>query len=67
MKLVLAYKTVAVGQYAVSFLDNAIQDACIGAACKADVLMNGVSYELDVKFGPTKVELGEADAGIINR
>ena len=65
VKLVLADKSVPVGQYAVSFLDNAVKDASFGATYKADVLKNVVSYELDVKSVLTKVELGEADAGIV--
>jgi molybdate transport system substrate-binding protein len=65
LKLVLADKTVPVGQYALAFLDNAVKDASFGANYKTDVLKNVVSYELDVKSVLSKVELGEADAGIV--
>ena len=65
VKLVLADKTVPVGQYAQSFLDNAVKDSSFGANYKTDVLENVVSFELDVKTVLSKVELGEADAGIV--
>jgi len=65
VKLILADKSVPVGQYALSFLDNAVKDGSMGAAYKDDVLKNVVSYELDVKSVLSKVELGEADAGIV--
>jgi molybdate transport system substrate-binding protein len=65
VKLVLADKSVPVGQYALNFLDNAVKDATFGASYKDDVLKNVVSYELDVKSVLTKVTLGEADAGIV--
>ena len=65
LKLVLADKSVPVGQYASNFLDNAVKDGSFGASYKEDVLKNVVSYELDVKSVLTKVILGEADAGIV--
>ncbi len=65
LKLVLADKSVPVGQYAQTFLDNAVKDASFGADYKDAVLKNVVSYEQDVKSVLTKVELGEADAGIV--
>ena len=65
VKLVLADKTVPVGQYALTYLDNAVKDGSMGATYKDDVLKNVVSYELDVKSVLSKVELGEADAGIV--
>lgn len=65
LKLVLADKTVPVGQYALNFLDNAVKDSTYGQAYKDAVLKNVVSYEQDVKSVLTKVELGEADAGIV--
>lgn len=65
LKLVLADKTVPVGQYALSFLDNAAKDAGFYATFKEDVLKNVVSYELDVKSVLAKVLLDEADAGIV--
>jgi molybdate transport system substrate-binding protein len=65
LKLDLADKAVPVGQYALDFLDKAVKDTAFGAAFKADVLKNVVSYEENVKSIVTKVSLGEADAGIV--
>jgi molybdate transport system substrate-binding protein len=65
LKLILADKSVPVGQYALNFLDNAVKDGSFGASYKDNVLKNVVSYELDVKSVLAKVALGEADAGIV--
>jgi molybdate transport system substrate-binding protein len=65
LKLVLADKSVPVGQYALNFLDKAAADTALGAGYKEGVLQNVVSYEQDVKSVLTKVALGEADAGIV--
>jgi molybdate transport system substrate-binding protein len=65
VQLVLAAKTVPVGQYALDFLDKASGDPAFGAAFKTDVLQNVVSYEDNVKAVVAKVALGEADAGIV--
>jgi molybdate transport system substrate-binding protein len=65
LKLVLAAKEVPVGQYALTFLDNAVKDGSYGATYKDDVLKNVVSYEDNVKSVLSKVALGEADAGIV--
>ena len=65
VKLILADKSVPAGQYALAFLDNAVKDGNLGASYKDDVLKNVVSYELDVKSVLSKVDLGEADAGIV--
>jgi molybdenum ABC transporter molybdate-binding protein len=65
LKLVLADKTVPVGAYALTFLDNAVKDASFGADYKTNVLKNVVSYENDVKSVLAKVQLGEGDAGIV--
>ena len=65
LKLVLADKSVPVGQYALNFLDKAAQDAALGAGYKDAVLKNVVSYEQDVKSVLTKITLGEGDAGIV--
>ena len=65
LKLVLADKSVPAGQYALTFLDNAVKAGSFGATFKTDVLKNVVSYELDVKSVLSKVQLGEADAGIV--
>jgi molybdate transport system substrate-binding protein len=65
LKLVLADKSVPVGQYALNFLDNAAKDTTFGASYKDAVLKNVVSYEQDVKSVLTKITLGEGDAGIV--
>jgi molybdate transport system substrate-binding protein len=65
VKVVLADKTVPVGQYALQFLDLAAADPSFGASYKTNVLKNVVSYETDVKSVLAKVALGEADAGIV--
>lgn len=65
VKVVLADKTVPVGQYALTFLDTASADPSFGASYKTNVLKNVVSYETDVKSVLAKVALGEADAGIV--
>ena len=65
LKLVLADKTVPVGQYALTFLQIASTAATFGTSYQANVLKNVVSYEQDVKSVFIKVQLGEADAGIV--
>lgn len=59
LKLVLAAEDVPVGRYARQMLDKA------GADFKSKVLTNVVSNEADVKQVLAKVQLGEADAGIV--
>jgi molybdate transport system substrate-binding protein len=63
LKLDLAAKEVPVGKYALQVLDKL--DAALGGDFKTRVLANVVSYENDVKQVVTKVQLGEADAGIV--
>lgn len=65
IKLILADKVVPVGQYAQTFLDKASQQADFGSDYKTKVLKNVVSYENNVKAVLSKVQLGEADAGIV--
>nr|MBA3826962.1 molybdate ABC transporter substrate-binding protein [Ktedonobacterales bacterium] len=65
LKIVLGAKGVPVGDYGVQFLANASKDPSYGAAYQANVLKNVVSYETDVKAVLNKVQLGEADAGIV--
>ena len=65
LKLVLADKTVPAGKYALQILDNMAGDASYGTDFKTRVLANVVSYETDVKQVVAKVQLGEADAGIV--
>ena len=63
MKLVMADKKVPVGTYANAMIDSASKK--LGAKWASDVRANVVSYEQDVRSVLTKVELGEADAGIV--
>ncbi|HWQ04281.1 MAG TPA: molybdate ABC transporter substrate-binding protein [Longilinea sp.] len=63
VKIVLAAKEVPIGNYAQQVLDNL--DSFLGAGYKEKVLANVVSYENDVKQVVAKVQLGEADAGIV--
>jgi molybdate transport system substrate-binding protein len=63
LKLVLAAQEVPVGNYSLQMLDTL--DATFGDGFKEQVLANVVSYENDVKQVVAKVQLGEADAGIV--
>lgn len=63
--LVLAAEEVPAGQYTMKFLDNASQDGALGSDYKSKVLENVVSYEENVRAVLSKVQLGEADAGIV--
>jgi molybdate transport system substrate-binding protein len=65
LKIVLADETVPVGKYARQVLDNLSQDPAYGPDFAAKVLANVVSNETDVKQVVAKVQLGEADAGIV--
>ena len=65
LKIVLAAKEVPVGQYALDFLDKAVQAATFGTSFKDDVLANVASYEENVRAVLTKITLGEGDAGIV--
>ena len=65
LKLVLADKSVPVGQYSLDFLDRAVKEPGMDPGYKEAVLKNVVSYEENVRFVLTKVLLGEADAGIV--
>jgi molybdate transport system substrate-binding protein len=65
LKLVLAAPEVPVGNYARQMLTKASVDPAYGAAFSEDVLKNLVSNESNVKQVVAKVELGEADAGIV--
>ncbi|MGD8404894.1 MAG: molybdate ABC transporter substrate-binding protein [Anaerolineales bacterium] len=59
LKLVLAAEEVPVGRYTRLMLEN------VGADFKEQVLVNVVSNESNVKQVVAKVQLGEADAGIV--
>jgi molybdate transport system substrate-binding protein len=65
LKLVLADKSVPAGSYSLQVLDMLSADAGYGSDFKASVLANVVSYESNVRQVLSKVELGEADAGIV--
>jgi molybdate transport system substrate-binding protein len=62
-KIILAAREVPAGNYALQVLDKL--DAALGAGFKNKLLANVVSYETDVKQVAQKVQLGEADAGIV--
>jgi molybdate transport system substrate-binding protein len=63
LKLVLAAEEVPAGRYARQILDNL--DDLFGAGYKDQVLANVVSNEDNIRQAMTKVQLGEADAGIV--
>ena len=63
IKLVLAAETVPVGNYARQALDK--MNGSFGSDFKGRVLANVVSYEENVRQVVAKVQLGEADAGIV--
>ncbi len=63
LKLVLAANVVPVGKYALQSLDQ--MNTAFGSDFKTKVLANVVSNEQDVKEVVAKVDLGEADAGIV--
>ena len=65
LKIVLGDKSVPAGSYALQILESMSKDAIYGADFKTKVLANVVSYETDVKQVVAKVQLGEADAGIV--
>jgi len=65
LKIVLEDKSVPAGTYSLTILDNLSKDATYGADFKTKVLANVVSNETDVKQVVAKVQLGEADAGIV--
>jgi molybdate transport system substrate-binding protein len=63
VKLVLAAKEVPVGNYSLQTLEKL--EKILGPGFKDQVLKNVVSYEGDVKQVVAKVQLGEADAGLV--
>ena len=65
LKLVLANEDVPVGAYTRQALEAMSADASFGADFNDAVLANVVSLESNVKQVVAKVELGEADAGIV--
>ena len=67
VKLVLGADAVPVGHYSRTVLEKLSHDPAFGAAFAARVARNVVSNEENVKSVVGKVQLGEADAGIVYR
>jgi molybdate transport system substrate-binding protein len=65
LKLILVDASVPAGDYARQILSNMSEDPIYGSDFSSSVLANVVSNEIDVRQVVTKVELGEADAGIV--
>jgi molybdate transport system substrate-binding protein len=65
VKLVIAAESVPVGAYTLEVLDNLSADPEYGADFRSQVEANFVSLEDNVRQVVTKVQLGEADAGIV--
>ncbi len=63
LTIVLAADSVPAGKYTIDMLNNA--NATLGETFSASVLANVVSYEDNVRSVLSKVELGEADAGVV--
>jgi molybdate transport system substrate-binding protein len=65
VKLVLAAPAVPIGKYALQVLDKLGQSPQYGSAYESAVKANVVSQEENVTSVVQKVQLGEADAGIV--
>jgi molybdate transport system substrate-binding protein len=65
VKLVIGNPDVPVGKYFLQVLDIMANDATLGADIKDKITANVVSQESDVKQVVSKVQLGEADAGVV--
>ncbi len=65
LKFVTAQKDVPVGGYTLQALDKMSKDPAFGADFSTKVQANFVSQETNVKQVVAKVQLGEADAGIV--
>jgi molybdate transport system substrate-binding protein len=65
LKLVLAQKGVPAGDYARQIFARMAADASYGAGFDAKVLAHLVSEEANVKAVIGKIQLGEADAGVV--
>lgn len=65
VKLVVAAEAVPVGAYTLDMLDTMSADPAFGADFRSQVEANIVSHEDNVKQVVTKVQLGEADAGVV--
>lgn len=67
VKLVLAGPDVPIGSYARAAIDRLAVDPAYGAGYKEKTLKNLVSNESNARAVLAKVQLGEADAGIVYR
>ena len=67
IKLVIGADAVPVGRYSRAMLQNLARDPSFGSDFAARTLRNVVSEEENVKSVVGKVQLGEADAGIVYR
>jgi molybdate transport system substrate-binding protein len=65
LKIVLADKSVPVGNYTLQMLDTLAGDPAYGADFKRKMLANVISQENNVRQVLAKVQLGEADAGVV--
>jgi molybdate transport system substrate-binding protein len=65
LKFVTSQPNVPVGAYTVTALEKMSADPAFGAAFKDAVQKNIISQEADVKQIVAKVQLGEADAGVV--
>lgn len=65
IKFVTAQPRVPIGKYTAQMLDRASADPAYGADFKTKVQANTVSQEDNVRQVVSKVQLGEADAGIV--
>jgi molybdate transport system substrate-binding protein len=65
VKFVTTQTTVPIGQYTAQMLDKAVADPAYGADFKSKVDNNTVSKEDNVRQVVAKVQLGEADAGVV--
>ncbi len=67
VKVVIAAEAVPVGQYTRQMLDKLSAQPGFGTEYRQQVLANVASYEENVKGVVAKVQLGEADAGVVYR
>lgn len=67
VKVILAAPDVPIGSYARQVIERLAADPSYGASYRERVLGNVVSYEANVRAVLTKIELDEADAGVVYR
>jgi len=65
ISVILAAEEVPVGRYSLEYLTKASDEMYFGLDYKTDVLDNVVSFEQSVRGVLAKIQLGEADAGIV--